>query len=594
MLNILTRCTRPNYLLQIKSAIDTNKGDSSIRWHIIFDTSVIKDLDAEMLFNLQNEWTELHFMSGFDGDYGHGLLNSVIDKVSDGWVWILDDDNQVHPDFFRVISEHLSDDKSIVFNQRIDGKDFTGQEIRYARPENMKVGGVDSAQYVLSRKLIDDHRLVAGAYVADSIFIEQVYNSNPSEFIFLDVELCYYNYFSKPGKARVPKILLHTDDSLELKSSKKMWFESEELVTECVDQITNEVVIQKDPDFIISLGKDSDISSTLSRKYFKADSYFERLGDLGYHSAMFNILDRKTGMVSFFTPIYNTGDRLTRLFDSIKAQSNPNWEWIIVNDSSDHGKTLKLAEKIAASDHRVKVYDFRKKSGGIIGETKYRAAMLCEGDILAEIDHDDYILPDSVDLLQSAFAKYPDAGFAYTDCVEILEDWKTTLMYPDGFCFGYGKYRQEECMGIQMNINVSPNINPKTIRHIVGVPNHIRAWRRETYLKLGGHNRRLSIADDYELVVRTFLATKFIRIRKNCYLQFIYNTPGSSNTHQLARADIQRRVRTIQEYYNFSIWKRFAELGVEDWAYLFNQANPLVAPSRHEDEEGAVNYDFEG
>ena len=83
-----------------------------------------------------------------------------------------------------------------------------------------------------------------------------------------------------------------------------------------------------------------------------------------------------------------------------------------------------------------------------------------------------------------------------------------------------------------------------------------------------------------------------MRIRKNCYLQFIYRTQNSSNTHDLARADIQRRVRTIQEYYNFSIFKRFEELGILDWAYLTNQSNPLSAPSRHGEDEGKVNYDF--
>lgn len=595
IINILTRCTRTKFLSQIKSRLQENSTSIKYYWHLIFDTSVHKDIDAQLLNEMSEFGAKLYFYEGQEGDFGHMLLNRVIDGIEDNWVYILDDDNQLHPNFFKRIEEvsFVTDKKAIVFNQRIDGKDFTGQEMRWARPDNMATSKVDSAQYLLHREVIGDKRLQPGNYIADSIWAEEVWNSKSEEFYFLNEELCYYNYFSQGLKARLPKIILYSDEPLELKSQKKLWFESDELTTIHRDKPEIQDIINIDPDFIVSVGKDQAIDEYLEKKHIKVNGDFEGLGNLAYNSAMINILDRDNkDTVSFFTPIYNTGKRLLTLWESIKAQTHQNWEWIMINDSTDSGKTLKIAESIAESDPRVKVYDFRKKSGGIIGESKYRAAMLCSGDILAEIDHDDWIMANSAELLVKAFRRYPDAGFAYTDCVEILDDFRTTLQYPAGFCFGYGKYRQEEHMGIIMNVNESPNINPKTIRHIVGIPNHIRAWKRDVYLQIGGHNRRLSIADDYELVLRTFLVTKFVRIRKNCYLQFIYRTQNSSNTHDLARADIQRRVRTIQEYYNFSIYKRFEELGVLDWAYLTNQSNPLGVPSRHGDDECGVNYDY--
>jgi hypothetical protein len=134
-------------------------------------------------------------------------------------------------------------------------------------------------------------------------------------------------------------------------------------------------------------------------------------------------------------------------------------------------------------------------------------------------------------------------------------------------------------------VNTS-GINPKTIRHIVGVPNHFRAWERFFYHSIGGHNRRMSIADDYELIVRTFLHTKMVRIPKLLYLQFYHN----SNTQNATRKDIQRRVRTISTFYNERIKNRFEELGFEDWAYKFNPQSPLMAPSLFGKEECSVNY----
>ena len=41
------------------------------------------------------------------------------------------------------------------------------------------------------------------------------------------------------------------------------------------------------------------------------------------------------------------------------------------------------------------------------------------------------------------------------------------------------------------------------------MPNHCRVWNRDTYHKIRGHSRHISVADDYELIVKTFLETKF-------------------------------------------------------------------------------------
>jgi len=597
-INILTRCTRPQNIPEIIRSVSAAGEFFDVRWLVIFDTSRLKDIDADTLAALGAAGAATRFEPGEPGDFGHGLVNRALDSIREGWVYILDDDNVVHPDFWARVEWHAGQPgfsaRAVVFNQRVDGKDFTGQDVRHAGPENMRVGGVDSAQMLLRRDLVGDARLRRGTYVADSILGQELYEASPGDFLFVDEELCHYNYFHRKPRARLPKILLRSDSPVELRSDKRLWFESDELDVRHVTEVTDGVLAEVDPDLVLNIGGDpSAIPPHARARSVSVGRAFDGVGDMAYNSAMIGVLggggSRK---VSFFTPIYNTGDRLHRLYESLCRQTHADWEWVVVNDSTDGGHTLKMAEALAAKDSRISLYDFRQKSGGVIGESKYRAAMLAKGSVLAEIDHDDYVLPEGASLLLRAFDEHPDAGFAYTDCVEILEDWRTTLMYPEGFCFGYGKYRREECVGVGMNVNESPNINPKTIRHIVGVPNHIRAWRRDTYLELGGHNRRLSIADDYELVVRTFLKTRFVRIRRNCYLQFIYNTPGAANTHELSRADIQRRVRTIGDYYNLSIVRRFAELGVEDWAYAHNQSNPLSAPSRHGADEGAVNYDL--
>ena len=353
------------------------------------------------------------------------------------------------------------------------------------------------------------------------------------------------------------------------------------------------------PDAILTYSDDWSKFKNLSLQPFDVRSRWIHVGEINdstgesaYQCAMGYILNQNNpkDLVSYFTPIYNIGEKLKQTYQSLQNQTNYNWEWVLVNDSTDGGLTLKVAEDIAKNDNRVKVYDFRRKSGGIVGESKYRAAMLCRGDILAEFDHDDYLMPTCTQTLIDAKNKYPECGFYYTDCVEIDNNWNS-LTYGDGFAFGYGHYREEVVFGKPMQVAMSFNINPKTIRHIVGVPNHVRAWRRDAYFNAGCHNRRLSIADDYELVIRTFLTTKLLRIPKLEYLQFIHNDGG--NTHNLSRSDIQRRVRTIANHYSDRIKSRFEELGLKDWAYEGNPQNPTWVESKFGQDEGHINLVWE-
>lgn len=61
---------------------------------------------------------------------------------------------------------------------------------------------------------------------------------------------------------------------------------------------------------------------------------------------------RKT--VCFVTPTYNASFHLEECYESLKEQSNPNWEWVILNDMSNDD-TFDIANRIAISDERERV-----------------------------------------------------------------------------------------------------------------------------------------------------------------------------------------------------------------------------------------------
>lgn len=602
MINIITRCTRQTNLLKIYESLKTDK--FKVNWFVLFDVSNIKDIDPKLLYNLQGK-CEIRYMKSIENDYGYSMINEVLNEISSGWIYILDDDNIIHEDFFESLYKNINnnpDKNAFVFNQKVDGLDFTGIDIRIASPQNMYIGGIDVAQFCIKRELISDSKFGSG-YTGDGIFISEFYSKHSEQFYFIDEVLCYYNWFDtkKKGEYSLPKILIiGLKEPIEIFSTQQYEYESKELNTKFIidDKNIHNIIAEFNPDSIITIGEDYMQYPNLAlmpfeiRKRWMHLENTDNIGDIAYRVANNYILsdsgDANNPLVSFFSPIYNTGEKLKRTYESLKAQTYLNWEWVMVNDSTDSGKTLQIAEELASKDCRLKLYDFRKKSGGIIGESKHRAAALCDGQYIMELDHDDYLLPEAADLMVKAFKRFPDAKFVYSDCAEVWEHNHESITYGDGFCFGYGSYYDEEWRGINYKVMKTADINPKTIRHIVGVPNHFRAWDRKFYLSIGGHNRKLTIADDYELIVRTFLNTKMVRIPKLLYLQFYHN----NNTQNQTRADIQRRVKSIRDYYNEAINKRFIELGVVDWAYDYASQEPLWAESKFGEEENSVNYTY--
>jgi len=601
--HIITRCTRLQNLLQIKENVYNCSENIEINWHLIFDVGPLKDIDAELLAELtEKETTNVYFVEGTKKGLLYPEVSNLISKIKEGWIYLLDDDNILHEDFYEETLKSIisNKDKSVhIFSQKVDGKDFTGLDIRVASPENTKWQGIDIAQMLIDRTVFNDFKFEAN-YSADGFFIEKVYADRPDKFIWIDKILSYYNYLEKDSTPKLPRILHMGPKKKELKTgiiAKGAAVELEILYRENDNNIIKDLY-EFNPDAIVTEGKSwkdfpklASLPLQFRRKWINLKEPKNNLGDIAYRVATASMLDPTNlddqTMISFFTPIYNTGDKLWETYDSFRKQTYQNIEWVLMNDSTDGGKTLKIAEKIASVEPRVKVYDFREKSKGNIGEVKWRACAMARGYIVAELDHDDLLVKDCAEYLHKAAQKHPECGFFYNDTALVNEKWESQK-YPIPFALHYGSYRTETYDGKELAVVNQQNINPKTIRHIVGVPNHVRAWRRSTYFEIGGHNRSFTVADDYELCVRTFLKTKICKIPRLGYIQFLYEGERR-NTHDLSRADIQRRVRSIQAHYDLQIKERFEELGLEDWAYAEMPQYATFAKPRFGDEEGYAN-----
>ena len=325
-------------------------------------------------------------------------------------------------------------------------------------------------------------------------------------------------------------------------------------------------------DSIITIGDDIDceplnaLSFEFRKKWCHIDEFdSRRIENIIVNTFLYNInRNRKSQkLFSIFTSTYNTQPKvLLRLYNSLLNQTYSNWNWWVIDDSTNN----------YVSDYLTKLHDPRitviknVTNHGNIGFNKHMIAMLCDGDYLVEVDHDDELTHDCLSKLYECFEK-SNADFVYSDCLEIIDG--APIYYGEDFSYGQGYYRDCEVNGkIYSNVPITcRSINVKSVRGIHALPNHIRCWDKNFYHKIGGHNTELSVLDDMDILIRTFLYGRMAKVDKVLYIQHqgTSQSNGRGNTATGARLkEIQRVNWMLRNKYDLDIHNRVIELGFDD------------------------------
>jgi SAM-dependent methyltransferase len=128
-----------------------------------------------------------------------------------------------------------------------------------------------------------------------------------------------------------------------------------------------------------------------------------------------------------------------------------------------------------------------------------------------------------------------------------------------------------------------------SLGYIWYAPDHVRSWRTTVYHKIGGHNVELSICDDHELCIRTYLHTKIHHIPEVLY---IYRITGE-NTWLERNQAIQ--VKTVELFNQYAM--QLAEKDADDNGLLKVDIGGGLNPRPGYltiDKEGAqINFDLD-
>jgi glycosyltransferase involved in cell wall biosynthesis len=248
--------------------------------------------------------------------------------------------------------------------------------------------------------------------------------------------------------------------------------------------------------------------------------------------------DSESRIISVITPLHEAGNRfIDETYDSLIAQTNNKWEWIIVENNGG-----RVPPRINI-DSRVKVVESTSKSIGMLKRLGFETA---QGEILVELDADDTLHETALEKIEDAFATDKSCDFAFSDFAEFIDEpFSATL--PFSARYGWSCY-PVRFRGIPIFAMRSPEATEHNVRLVDWAPNHVRAWRKKSYWKIGGHDTTLEVGDDHDLIVRMVIAgMKLYRIGECLYFYRIHG----ENTVKSKNGAIRH---TTTQVYNRTLW----------------------------------------
>lgn len=211
--------------------------------------------------------------------------------------------------------------------------------------------------------------------------------------------------------------------------------------------------------------------------------------------------------ISVIIPSYNLGEYLPATLDSIKAQTEQDWECIVVDDASPDD-SAKIVRRYRKEDKRFRLI--------VNKENQYLAGALntgiskAKGRLILPLDADNLVAPTTLEVLSEALLKNRNIHIAYGAVLFVNEDGKTPTVYAGneknpGHSGWPPPFRSEWQVAAHATDGRPANLVPST-----------SMFRREVWERTGGYRRRYRTAEDADFWTRAtsygFLAKRVTEV----------------------------------------------------------------------------------
>lgn len=242
--------------------------------------------------------------------------------------------------------------------------------------------------------------------------------------------------------------------------------------------------------------------------------------------------------LSVFTPTHDP-KYLHEVWATLRVQTHADWEWVVVPNGERRDAIRDAVDAMTQNSvpagASVRIVVAPQHIAGI-GALKRFACEQCCGFAYVELDHDDLLAEDCLAEIAKAIELTGPNAFIYSQTATVRFDGTPVLFTPD---FGW-KRAVGVCLGKTYTYNACPPVTARTISEILFAPDHVRVWTAEAYRRAGGHDPAFPVADDHDLIVRTYLAgTTFHKIDKLLYLHRV--DENNTSTHRVAEIGTRSR-----------------------------------------------------
>lgn len=256
--------------------------------------------------------------------------------------------------------------------------------------------------------------------------------------------------------------------------------------------------------------------------------------------------------LAIYTPTHDFS-HLLEAYDSIEASRTIVPEaveciWCLLVNGNARVPSLPdpIARSVIGGVTHVRQVDDKTGNIGSLKRQACEMALALGATALVELDHDDALGPNCLRRLASEFA----AGADF-----VASDTATQQRYRAD----YGWQAESQVVeGSRLWVNRTPEICSRSLAEIFYAPNHVRAWTREMYERVGGYDAALPVADDHDLLCRTYCAGADMRLlheplyiqrmgaeqtqsKRNQEIQIAQAAVGRKHLYALAQEEARRR-----------------------------------------------------
>jgi hypothetical protein len=184
---LVTPCSRSENLDRIKESIQFDKIE---KWYIVYDNTKF-EFSERYKSDPKIVEIECNDSNGISGNqFRNKALDVIISIHKGGFVYFLDDDNIVHPNFWNM---KFDSNEALVytFPQQLDASRVRTGDL----PLPLHI---DIAQYIIHTDLIGKKRFILDRYEADGMFVYEIIDTNVYNWkCFHNVIGCYYNFLKQ-------------------------------------------------------------------------------------------------------------------------------------------------------------------------------------------------------------------------------------------------------------------------------------------------------------------------------------------------------------------------------------------------------------